>query len=133
MTSLVVRKVISGGVVKLERVLVTCPACGQQVEAVASDGKVKGYCAVARQHVDFLIETQLAPQSVVRIGNPVTVETRAKRSASLKKHWQDPEYRARVIAAHTGRHPTAETKAKISAALTRWHNRKGEDENSKRG
>jgi len=77
MTSLVVRKVISGGmlrlrlvpvmprvlhggvgVVKLKRVQVICPACGQHVEAVARDGWVKGYCAVARQSVDFLIEAQ---------------------------------------------------------------------------
>jgi len=50
---------IGGGVVKLERVQVICPACGQQVEAVARDGRVKGYCAVARQYVNFLIETQL--------------------------------------------------------------------------
>jgi len=46
-------------VVKLERVQVICPACGQQVEAVATDGRVKGYCAVARQSVDIQIETQL--------------------------------------------------------------------------
>ena len=97
MTSLVVREVIGGGVLKLERVQVICPACGQQVEAVAADGRVKGYCAVAKQHVDFVIETQLAPQSVVRIGNPG--ETRAKLSASTKKHWQDPEYRAKQSAA----------------------------------
>ena len=55
----VVPRVISEGLVKLERVQVICPACGQQVEAVATDGRVKGYCAVARQNVDFLIETQL--------------------------------------------------------------------------
>jgi len=53
MTSFVVSKVIGGGVLKLERVQVTCPACGQQVEAVAADGRVKGYCAVAEQYVDF--------------------------------------------------------------------------------
>ncbi len=47
------------GVLKLERVKVICPLCGQQVEVVARDGRVKGYCAVARQSVDFLIETQL--------------------------------------------------------------------------
>ncbi len=60
MTSLVVRKEIHGGieVVKLERVQVICPACGQQVEAVASDGRVKGYCAVAKQSVDFPIKNQ---------------------------------------------------------------------------
>jgi len=39
--------------VKLERVRVTCPACGRQVEAVASDGWVKGCCAVARQSVNY--------------------------------------------------------------------------------
>ena len=73
MTGLVVRRVISRGVVKLkrvrvdkeirggvgvlkpERVQVSCPACGQQIEAVARDGRVKGYCAVAKQDVDFLI------------------------------------------------------------------------------
>ena len=82
MTSLVVRKVIGTGVLKLERVQVICPACGQQVEAVAADGRVKGYCAVARQYVDFPIETQLAPQGVVHIGNPVTAETRAKQEVS---------------------------------------------------
>ncbi len=58
MTSLVVRKVdklgklklilvtvgpkmISEGVLKLERVQVICPACGEEVEAVAGDGHVK--------------------------------------------------------------------------------------------
>lgn len=35
-----------------------CPACGQQIEAVAEDGQVKGYCGVANQYVDFLIEAQ---------------------------------------------------------------------------
>jgi len=59
MISLVVPKLIGGGLVQLERVQVICPACGQQVEAVASDGQVKGYCTVAKQYVDFLIETQL--------------------------------------------------------------------------
>jgi len=75
MTSLVVRKVVNGGKLKLklvrvgpkaiseglmqlERVQVICPACRQQVEAVATDGRVKGYCAVAEQDVDFVIETQ---------------------------------------------------------------------------
>ena len=55
MSGLVLHKVIGGGVLKLERVQVICPACGQQVEAVATDGRVKGYCAVAKQDVDFLI------------------------------------------------------------------------------
>ena len=69
----VVPKLISEGVVKLERVQVICPACGQQVEAVAGDGQVKGYCTVARQYVNFLIETQ-----PVRIGENPTAETRAE-------------------------------------------------------
>ncbi|MBA7500442.1 hypothetical protein ES708_26151 [subsurface metagenome] len=64
MTSLVLRKVRSGkmaklkwvpvpvvlgpiseGVLELKRIQVVCPACGQQVEAIATDGRVKGYCA----------------------------------------------------------------------------------------
>jgi len=88
------RKAISEGVLKLERVQVICPGCGQQVEAVAGDGRVKGYCAVAKQYVDFLIETQRA-----RAGNHFTAETKAKISAAHKERWQDPEYRARQIAA----------------------------------
>ncbi len=106
----VVPKVISEGVLKLERVQVICPACGQQVEAVATDGRVRGYCAVAKQYVDFLIETQ-------------PPEYRAKLSAAIKKRWQDPEYRAKQIATHTGKHPTAETRAKLSAALTGRQNK----------
>jgi len=43
MIDLVLRNLIGGGVLKLERVRVICPACEQQVEAVASDGRVKGY------------------------------------------------------------------------------------------
>ncbi|MBA7592350.1 hypothetical protein ES708_34530 [subsurface metagenome] len=34
---------ISEGVVKLERVSVICPACGQQVQAVATDGRINGF------------------------------------------------------------------------------------------
>jgi hypothetical protein len=80
MTSLVVRReILEGiGVVKLERIQVICPACGQQVEAVATDGRVKGYCAVAKQSVDFLIKTQLVP-----IGKHPTDETKAEMSAGL--------------------------------------------------
>jgi hypothetical protein len=73
----------SGGVVKLERVGVICPACGKLIEAVARSGKVKGYCAVSRQLVDFQIETQR-----VRISKNPTAETKAKISASVR---QDPE------------------------------------------
>jgi len=78
--------------VKLERVRVICPACRQSVEAVASDGQVKGYCAVARQFVSFLAVFQL--ENYRR--NP---EYRAKLSAASKRLWQDPEYRAKMSAA----------------------------------
>ena len=111
-------KVISEGVLKLERVQVICPACGQQVEAVASDGQVKGYCAVARQSVDFVIETLLERKKYRQDPG-----YRAKLSSALKKKWQDPEYRAKQIATHTGRHPTAETRAKLSAVLTGRQNK----------
>jgi hypothetical protein len=119
-TSLVVHKVVSEGVLKLERIKVICAACGQQVEAVATDGRVKGYCAVAGQYVDFPIETQLEIKKWWQ-----SPEYRAKLSSAVKKKWQDPEYRAKQIATHTGKHPTAETRAKLSAALTRRHNKNG--------
>ena len=96
----VVRGVISEGVVKLERVQVICPACGQQVEAIATDGRVKGYCTVAKQYVDFPVDRR-------RVCKHITAETRDKMSA-----------------AHRGRHPTAEPRAKISTGLIRWHNKK---------
>jgi len=69
-TSLVVRNAIhGGGVVKRERAHAMCPACGQQVEGVATDGRVKGYCAVAKRYVDFVIETQRAVEIVS--GTPI--------------------------------------------------------------
>ena len=55
------KKLIGGGVVKLDHIRVTCPACGKQVEAVAGDGRVKGYCAVARRYVDFQVKARLVP------------------------------------------------------------------------
>ena len=111
-------KLIGGGVVKLERVQVTCPACGEELEAVARDGQVKGYCAVAGQYVNFAIETQS-----VHIGINPSAETRAKLSAAAKKLWQNPEYRTKQTAAHMGRNRliTAETRAKISAAKKGKH------------
>ncbi len=75
---------------KLERFQVICPACGQQIEAIARDGRVTGYCAIAMQYVDFLIETKLERKSYRQ--DP---EYRAKLSAATKKMWQDPEYRAK--------------------------------------
>ncbi len=94
------RKATSNGVLKLERVQVICPACGQQVEAIATDGRVKGYCTVAKQDVDFPVDRR-------RVCKHITAETRDKMSAG-----------------HRGRHPTAEPRAKISAGLVRWHNKK---------
>ncbi len=121
--------VISQGVMKLEQVKVICPACGQQIEAVANDGRVKGYCAVAKQYVDFPIETQLErkrfyqdPEYRARHSAGMKKrwqdpEYRARHSAGMKKRWQDPGYRARQIAIQTGKNLTAETRAKMSSVL----------------
>ena len=79
---------------KDELLKIICPACGQQVEAVARDGQVKGYCAIAKQYVDFLIETK--PERNSYRQDP---EYRAKLSAATKKMWQDPEYRVKQKAA----------------------------------
>jgi hypothetical protein len=46
------------GLAKLELFKVICPACGQQVEAVVRDGRIKGYCTVAKKHVDFQVKKQ---------------------------------------------------------------------------
>ena len=64
--------------VNRERVQVICPACGEQVEALAKDGRVKGYCAIAKQQVNFLIEAQ-----GVAIDEHLTAETGAKIPAVL--------------------------------------------------
>ncbi|MBA7590519.1 hypothetical protein ES708_32643 [subsurface metagenome] len=104
-------EVIGGGVLKLERVQIVCPACGQQVQAVATDGRVKGYCAVARQSVDFLVETQREPDA----------EYRAKMRAGMKKRWQDPEYRAKMAAIRKKRWQDPEYRAKMRAGMKkRW-------------
>ncbi|GAI90760.1 unnamed protein product, partial [marine sediment metagenome] len=118
------------GVVKLERVQVICLACGQQVEAVARDGQVKGYCAAARRFVDFVIETQrvgtdkdnAAETKATALSSTAKnyrqdPEYRGRQSAAHKKRWQDPEYRAKQIATRTGKHLTAETRAKLSASV----------------
>ena len=79
---------------KHELLEIICPACGQQAEAVVRDGRVKGYCAIAKQYVDFLIEIKLERKSYLQ--DP---EYRAKLSAATKKMWRDPEYRAKQKAA----------------------------------
>jgi endogenous inhibitor of DNA gyrase (YacG/DUF329 family) len=78
----------------MELLKVICPACGQQVEAVVRDSRVKGYCTIAKQYVDFLVEAKLERKSYMQ--DP---EYRAKQSAATKKMWQDPEYRAKQKAA----------------------------------
>jgi len=133
------KKLIGEGVLKLERIQVICPACGQRVEAVTTDGRVKGYCAVAKKYMDFLIETQRVPtnknltaearakQSAATKKLWQDPEFRAKQSATTKKRWEDPEYRARQIAARAGKPLTPEHRAKISASLKRRHNKKGSE------
>ena len=79
---------------KRELFKVICTACGQQVEAVAWDGRVKGYCTIANQYVDFLIETKLEKKSYRQDSG-----YRAKLSAATKKMWRNPEYRAKQKAA----------------------------------
>ncbi len=64
---------------KHELLMVICPACGKQVKAAVRDGRVKGYCATAKQYVDFLIETKLERKSYLQ--DP---EYRAKQKAALK-------------------------------------------------
>ena len=80
--------------VKLDMLKVICPACGQEVEAILRDGRVKGYCTIAKQYVDFLVETKLERKSYRQ--DP---EYRAKLRAATKKMWQDPEYRVKQKAA----------------------------------
>ena len=53
----------SEGLVELERVRVRCPACGQEVLASVSDGRVRGYCAISRQRVDFIAVDNPTPET----------------------------------------------------------------------
>jgi len=106
-----------------------CAQCKKPWKALGSPAR----CPDCGQ-VSFAIAIQTGSQ------NPPTAETRAKLSASLQKHWQDPEYRtkystavsigmkrrwqdpeyrAKQIATHTGKRLSSETKAKISVAVTR--------------
>ncbi len=83
-----------------------CPDCGQVSFAIAIQ---IGSEATAN-------EWPHNPETGQSVVKPPAAETRAKLSASAKKLWQDPEYRARQIASHTGKHHSPETKAKLSAA-----------------
>ena len=122
---------IGGGVLKLERVQIVCPACGQQVEAIATDGRVKGYCAVVKQYVDLLIETQRGSDPEYRAKVSADMKKRwqdpeyqAKVSVGMKKVWQDPEYRAKLGAIRKKRWQDPEYRAKMRAAHARRHNKR---------
>jgi hypothetical protein len=79
MTGLVIRKESKEiRATHVERIQVICPACGQQVEAVAVNGRVKGYCAIAKHSVDFLTETE-----PVAVNKRPTDGAKAKKSAGL--------------------------------------------------
>jgi len=69
MTAFVGRKLIGRGLLKAERVQTICPACGQQVEAIATDdplatpysikrnraiGYLSGYCSLCYPSVNWL-------------------------------------------------------------------------------
>ncbi len=77
-----------------EFIKITCPACSQQVEAVVRDDRIKGYCAVAKQYVEFLVKTKSERRNYRQ--DP---EYRAKLRAATKKMWQNPDYRAKQKAA----------------------------------
>lgn len=51
----------------------------------------------------------------------MTPADRAKRSAAMRARWQDPEYRARMIALHRGggSYRTPEWREKMANALTK--------------
>jgi len=78
--------IIGGGVVKLKRLWVVCPACGRKVEAVATDGRVKGYCAVRGQYVDFPVDINMPPMPPSFAGKHHTPESKAKMAASRQKY-----------------------------------------------
>jgi len=92
MTSLVVHKEIRGEarVIKRERVQVICPACGQQVEAVVWDGRVKGYCAIGNRFVDFRIETHYVPMDKQPAAQPqaeISAATPQRAGRDSKGHF----------------------------------------------
>ena len=68
----------------MEKVTVICPACGQQVDAVANDGRVKGCCSVAKKYVDFLVETQRVAKNKAKISNTPTKKDRDSKGRFAK-------------------------------------------------
>ena len=73
---------------------IICPACGQRVLASPNGGTIRGYCAVAKQHVSISVEKSEAKEDYRH--DP---EYLAKLRAATLKMWQDPEYRAKQKAA----------------------------------
>ncbi len=56
----------------MERVQFICPACGQQVEAIAINGRIKGYCAIAKQSIDSPIKKQRTVKTKAEISTEPT-------------------------------------------------------------
>ena len=61
---------------------------------MARDGQGRGYCAIANQPVDFLIETE---RVLIAIGKHPTAETKAKISAGLTPMREGRDSRGRFI------------------------------------
>jgi hypothetical protein len=66
--------------------------------------------------------TQLKEKRKAKAKGGLTLEGRKRISESVKKRWEDPEYRKKYTLANRGnRNHSAETKAKISAAIkAKW-------------
>ena len=109
------------GFVKVETVHIICPACGQQVEATSSDGRVKGYCAVAKEYINILASEWKDPEYRPEKGAATKrlwedPEYRARMSAIAIKNWQDPEYRAKQMAGSKKSQEVPGYRDKLSAA-----------------
>jgi len=109
------------GFVKVETVHIICPACGQQVEATSSDGRVKGYCAVAKEYINILASEWKDPEYRPKQGDATKrlwkdPEYRARMRAIAKKKWQDPEYRAKQMAGSKKSREATGYRDKLSAA-----------------
>jgi len=44
------------GIVKLAKVMITCPACEETVESVARDNIVSGYCAKIKKYIKVILK-----------------------------------------------------------------------------
>jgi len=52
------------GIVKIEKVVIVCPGCGQTVESVVRDGVVSGWCAVSKQNVRVEVKANVNVSTV---------------------------------------------------------------------